>query len=88
MDDDVVYVDIQASPIVYTPERKPRIGRGFSLGELKKAGLTIKQVRDLGLMVDVRRSSTYDENVSRLKDIAKAVEELAEEISAEESKEE
>ncbi len=79
--DDVIYVDIDANPVVYTPDGKPRTGRGFSLGELKKAGMSIKEVRDLGLMVDLRRSSTYDENVKRLQEIAKAIEDLASEVA-------
>ncbi len=82
--DDVIYVDIDANPVVYTPDGKPRAGRGFSLGELKKAGMTIKAARDLGLMVDLRRSSAYDENVKRLQEIAKAIEELASEMAKEE----
>ncbi len=46
-----------------------RQARGFSLGELKEAGLTVDQARRLGLAVDLRRKSRHEENVKRLRDI-------------------
>lgn len=42
---------------------------GFSLGELKEAGLAVDQARRLGLAVDLRRKSKHEENVKRLRDI-------------------
>tara|TARA_B100001971_G_C18158325_1_gene519910 strand:+ start:104 stop:589 length:486 start_codon:yes stop_codon:yes gene_type:complete len=46
---------------------KSRIGYGFSVGELKNAGLGINQARKLGLLVDTRRRTTHDDNVALLK---------------------
>jgi len=48
-----------------------RVGRGFSAGELKEAGLTIKKARKLGLPIDRRRRSIHEYNVNRLKEILK-----------------
>lgn len=45
-----------------------RIGRGFSIEELKEVGLTIKEARKMGLYVDERRSSKYQENINMLRE--------------------
>ncbi|MEM2941140.1 MAG: ribosomal protein L13e [Thermoproteota archaeon] len=45
-----------------------RGARGFSLGELKEAGLTVNQAKRLGLPVDLRRRSKNEENVKKLKE--------------------
>ncbi|KYH38048.1 MAG: 50S ribosomal protein L13 [Candidatus Bathyarchaeota archaeon B23] len=56
--------------------RKTRVGRGFSLGELKEAGITPDEARRLGVPVDSRRRSTHPENVEMLREwIARAREE-------------
>jgi len=55
------------SPIVKRG-RKTRAGRGFSLGELKEAGVTPDEARRLGVPVDPRRRSTHPENVEMLKE--------------------
>jgi large subunit ribosomal protein L13e len=47
--------------------KSPRTGRGFSLGELKKAGMDIRAARKKGIRVDKFRKSTHDENVKILK---------------------
>ncbi|EIW86785.1 ribosomal protein L13e [Coniophora puteana RWD-64-598 SS2] len=51
--------------------RKIREGRGFTLGELKEAGINRKQARTVGIVVDHRRRNLSEEgkqlNVERLK---------------------
>mmetsp|Transcript_16049 Transcript_16049/g.19667 ORF Transcript_16049/g.19667 Transcript_16049/m.19667 type:complete len:240 (-) Transcript_16049:31-750(-) len=62
-------------PIVQCPTQrynmKIRQGKGFSLLELKKAGLNPKYARTIGISVDVRRKNRSNEglmrNVARLK---------------------
>lgn len=50
-------------------ERKAvREGRGFSLGELQKAGISIQEVRRLKIRIDKRRKSVHEENVQALKE--------------------
>lgn len=44
-----------------------REGRGFSIGELRELGLNIGEARHLGIPVDERRSTSYEENVERLR---------------------
>lgn len=46
---------------------KKRFGKGFSLGELRQVGLTVHKARKLGLYVDRRRKTVYEENIKRLK---------------------
>lgn len=50
---------------------KPRIGRGFTLDELKKAGLSVQFARTIGITVDHRRKNrsleAFQRNVQRLK---------------------
>ncbi|MCE4602404.1 MAG: 50S ribosomal protein L13e [Desulfurococcales archaeon] len=48
-----------------------RKGRGFSLGELREAGLSPQQARKLGIRVDKRRKSVHPWNVEALKDYLK-----------------
>jgi len=47
-----------------------REGRGFSLKELREAGLAIHNARRLGILVDTRRASLYPENVETLKKVS------------------
>lgn len=44
-----------------------RVGRGFSLGEIQKVGLSVKEARILGIYVDKRRKSIHEENINILK---------------------
>jgi len=63
-------------PVVSSATRryagKVRLGRGFTLQELKSAGLTAAFARTVGVSVDHRRSSSsqeqHDLNVNRLKE--------------------
>lgn len=63
-------------PIVRCPtikyNRKVRAGRGFTLAEVKAAGLSAKYARTIGIAVDHRRQNksqeTFDANVARLKE--------------------
>jgi len=48
-------------------QRKSRKGKGFSRGELKEVGLSLKQALKLGIQIDARRSSKHGENVKTLK---------------------
>jgi|YelNatPaOPRAMG01_1025707.scaffolds.fasta_scaffold556066_1 large subunit ribosomal protein L13e len=48
-----------------------REGRGFSLKELKEAGLTIDTAKKLNIAIDKRRSSLRKENVEKLKELIK-----------------
>lgn len=45
---------------------KTRTGRGFSYLELKKANIDIRKAKNLGLRVDKRRRTAYEENVKLL----------------------
>ena len=45
---------------------KTRPGRGFSYLELKKANIDIRMAKNLGLRVDKRRRTVYEENVKLL----------------------
>ncbi|NHV97325.1 MAG: ribosomal protein L13e [Thaumarchaeota archaeon] len=45
---------------------KQRVGRGFSLGELKAVGLSVELARRLKLKVDERRSSAHRWNIEAL----------------------
>ncbi len=57
-----------SEPLVRSPGlRKLREGEGFSVGELRAAGLTLKEAEDLGLRVDRRRRSVHSWNVELLR---------------------
>lgn len=63
-------------PVVRAPtvkyNRKVRAGRGFTLAEVKAAGLTAAYARTIGIAVDHRRQNRnqeiFDTNVQRLKE--------------------
>ncbi len=50
-----------------------KTGRGFSVGEIKAVGLTLKEARMLGLYVDERRKTVYEENIRAIRDWLKAL---------------
>ncbi len=55
-------------PLVFKKGRKQRLGRGFSLGELKEVKLSLKQALKLGIPVDLRRRTVHEDNVKFLKE--------------------
>ena len=54
-------------PIILKPNGKQREGRGFSLEELKKAGLNKTEATRIGIPTDPRRKTAHDENVEAIK---------------------
>ena len=46
---------------------KQSIGRGFSLNELKEAGLNRQDAKKIGIPLDIKRKSLHDENVACIK---------------------
>jgi len=50
-----------------------RAGRGFSLEELKEAGMNVRIARNSGIPTDVWRQTKYPENVEKLKSAAKSI---------------
>ena len=66
-------------PVVHCPTQKynakVRLGRGFTLEELKAAGLNAKYARTVGIAVDLRRSNRCNEslqaNLARLEEYKK-----------------
>jgi len=44
-----------------------RAGHGFSIEELKQAGISLEKTKGLKLRIDKRRSSAYKENIEALK---------------------
>jgi len=55
-------------PFVFKKGGKQRLGKGFSLGELKKVKLSLKQALKLGIPVDSRRRTVHEDNVKSLKE--------------------
>lgn len=55
-------------PIVVSPDSgNPKVGKGWSMGEIKAAGLTRKQLRSLHLKVDRFRRTSHQDNIELLK---------------------
>ncbi|MEM2281820.1 MAG: ribosomal protein L13e [Candidatus Bathyarchaeia archaeon] len=59
-------------PLVFKKGGKQRLGKGFSLDELKKVGLNLKQALKLGIPIDTRRRTVHEENVEKLKKFLEA----------------
>ena len=60
------------SPLVLMPgrERRKRVGRGFSPGELREAGMSEARTRTSGIPVDRRRKTVHPWNVEALGKLA------------------
>ena len=56
---------------------KQSVGRGFSLNELAKAGLTRQDAKKIGIPLDVKRKSVHEENVECICAHAKEAKEQA-----------
>ncbi|MBS7251715.1 MAG: ribosomal protein L13e [Candidatus Freyarchaeota archaeon] len=66
--------------------RKFRAGRGFSLGEISGAGLSVHEARRLSLRIDRRRKTTHEFNIDAIKTHIKEMKKKLEEKKAEETK--
>ena len=58
-------------PLVFKRDGRKRYGRGFSLEELKKAGVNLGEASKLGIPADFRRRTFHKENVSVIKKFLK-----------------
>jgi large subunit ribosomal protein L13e len=58
----------EVKPFVFKKGGKHRLGKGFSLGELKEVKLSLKQALKLGISVDSRRRTVHEDNVKSLKE--------------------
>jgi ribosomal protein L13E len=56
-------------PKVSAKRGRKSLGKGFSQGELKKAGLSVSQAVKLHVAVDPRRKTAHDENVETIRTI-------------------
>ena len=62
---------IQIDAIVKSPSKEANLrkGAGFSLGEIKSAGINIQRIKNLGVRVDFFRESVHNSNIQLLKDL-------------------
>jgi large subunit ribosomal protein L13e len=60
---------IQIEAIVKSPSRDAHLrnGVGFSLGEIKSAGINVQMIKNLGVKIDFFRKSIHDSNIELLK---------------------
>mgnify|MGYP001268946610 CR=1 FL=1 len=54
-------------PTITKQNGKQKPGKGFSPNELKQAGVTKQQAKQIGLPIDIKRKSTHEENVETIK---------------------
>jgi predicted flap endonuclease-1-like 5' DNA nuclease len=59
----------KVNAIVYSSTTKPKLrkGRGFSPEEIRKAGLTLHEVKTQGIPIDKRRKTAHSLNIQTLK---------------------
>ena len=55
------------NPSIKKSDGRQRSGKGFSLEEIKKAGLDQSEARKMKIPVDPRRKTAHDANVAELK---------------------
>lgn len=60
-------------PLVFKKGGQKRFGKGFSLNELKAAGITVKEAQKLGIPIDVRRKTAHEENIKILNELIKSI---------------
>ncbi len=64
-------------PEIHAPQTgAPRQGRGFSLQELKEAGIGLADARWMAIPIDSRRKTHHPENVRLLQDFIKRIKKL------------
>jgi predicted RecB family nuclease len=64
-------------PEIHAPQSgEPRKGRGFSLKELKDAGIGLADARWMAIPIDSRRKTNHSENVQLLKEYIKRIKKL------------
>jgi large subunit ribosomal protein L13e len=65
--------DRKVTSLIITKGGRQRAGKGFSIGEIKEAGLSIDEAKKLGIYIDKRRRSKHDFNVKALKNLISRV---------------
>ncbi len=65
------FEELRKKLVAYVTTRtgEKRKGKGFSIGELKAINLPVKKAIKLGVPVDLRRKTNYEENIATLKSI-------------------
>ncbi|MFW9830574.1 MAG: ribosomal protein L13e [Candidatus Thorarchaeota archaeon] len=64
-------------PDIRAPQTgETRRGRGFSLQELKEAGISLQDARWMAIPIDTRRKTRHTENISTLQDFVKRIKKL------------
>ncbi|WXG41022.1 MAG: ribosomal protein L13e [Candidatus Freyarchaeum deiterrae] len=59
--------EIEPSVMQSQDSSKLKAGKGFSLGEIQEAGLSVHEAKRLSLRIDRRRKTTHKENVTTIK---------------------
>jgi large subunit ribosomal protein L13e len=55
-------------PLIINQNGKLKRGKGFSINEIKDAGITLQQAQRMLLPIDCRRKSSHEENVATIKE--------------------